>query len=68
MSATVGLAASYTAVAVIEGASPVELQQAADAWFDAHLANEVLSIELTPDGGRLLLLVVYRRERRVRRQ
>lgn len=68
MSPAPGLAASYTGVAVLEGASPAELQQAADAWFDAHLANEVISVELAPDAGRLLLLVVYRRDRRVRRQ
>ncbi len=72
MSAPIGTSASelYAAVLVAEGAAALE--RAADEWLDAHIANEVVSMQLAPvtasgSGDRLHLLIVYKGGRRVRR-
>lgn len=66
--APVGLAASYVGVHVVTAADAGALEAAADAWLDAHIDHEVLAMDLVaaPDGSHRLL-IVYRRERRVRR-
>ena len=72
MSATIGASASemYTAVLVADGAAA--LDHAADEWLDAHIANEVVSMQLVPasatgGGERLYLFIIYKGGRRVRR-
>lgn len=70
MAGPLNVAGAYLGVAVLEGATPTALEQAADAWLNRHIAVEVVSIELQAAGAGpgmpLYLLIVYRRERRVR--
>ena len=63
----IGTSASYLYTATISGVDAASLDQATDEWLSAHIANEVVSMQLAPDGGRLYLLIVYKGERRVRR-
>jgi hypothetical protein len=66
--AQVGLAASYVGVHVVTAADAAELAAEADMWLDAHIDHEVLAMDLVAaPGGEHRLLIVYRRQRRVRR-
>jgi hypothetical protein len=65
--AAVNLAASYVGVKLLTADDIEGLEAAADAWLDGHIADEVIAIEAGPGGERPSLLIVYRRERRVRR-
>ncbi len=59
--------ASYLYTAVVSADDAASLDEATDAWLNDHIANEVVSMQLSPAGDRLHLLIVYRGERRVRR-
>ena len=67
MSASIETSASYLYTAVLSADDAVSLNEATDEWLNDHIANEVVSMQLAPDGGRLHLLIVYKGERRVRR-
>ena len=69
----IGTSASYLYTAVLEANDAAALEQATDEWLNAHIANEVVSMQFatgdTPGpSGRLYLLIVYKGERRVRRE
>ena len=67
MSASIETSASYLYTAVLSADAAVSLNEATDEWLNDHIANEVVSMQLAPDGERLHLLIVYKGERRVRR-
>lgn len=67
VSVSVGTAAAYLGVAVLQGESAETLQAAIDAWLDAHIAAQVIAIELTASDRGPIALIVHERERRVRR-
>ncbi len=72
MTAPISTSASNLYTAVLEADDGASLERATDDWLDAHIANEVVSMQLATGGtpgpaGRLYLLVVYKGERRVRR-
>ncbi len=67
MSASIETSASYLYTAVLSADDAVSLNEATDEWLNDHIANEVVSMQLAPDGERLHLLIVYKGERRVRR-
>ena len=66
--AAVNLSASYVGVKVLEGATAADVESAADAWLDANIATEVVAVEPMPVATGFALLVIFRRERRIRRQ
>lgn len=67
MSAPTGTSASYLYTAVLSAADAASLDRATDEWLNEHIASEVVSMQLAPDGDRLYLFIVYKGERRVRR-
>jgi hypothetical protein len=66
--AVVNLSASYVGLKVLEGATAADVEAAADAWLDANIATEVVAIEPMTVATGFALLVIFRRERRVRHQ
>ena len=67
MNDAIGTSASYLYTATLFADDAASLDQATDQWLNDHIANEVVSMQLAPDGDRLHLLIVYKGERRVRR-
>ena len=63
----VGASASHLYTAVLSAHDAASLEQAADQWLNAHIANEVVSMQFAPDARGLHLFIVYKGERRVRR-
>jgi len=67
MAATVNLLAGEIGVALLQAGTPESLEAVADKWLDTHLETEVLSMDLQVgerSGGSILLLIVYRKNRR----
>lgn len=63
----INTSASYLYTAVLSADDAASLDEATDAWLNDHIANEVVSMQLAPDGDCLYLLIIYKGERRVRR-
>ncbi len=71
MTTPIEATASYLYTTVLEADDSASLDRATNEWLDAHIANEVVSMQLATGGtpgpaGRLYLLIVYKGERRVR--
>ena len=66
------MSASYLRTAVVSATSQQALQDALDEWLDAHIADEVVSMQFAAAGDGILrelnVLIVYKGERRVRRR
>ncbi|MFN0148116.1 MAG: hypothetical protein ACKVT1_16545 [Dehalococcoidia bacterium] len=70
MAANIHLPASELGVTVLQAGTPESLEAVTDNWLDAHLGTEVISMDLqvsTGVGGAMHLMIIYRRDRRVRR-
>jgi hypothetical protein len=70
MAATINLPAGDIGVTLLQAGTPESLEAVADKWLDTHLDTEVLSMDLQigeRTGGSILLLIVYRKNRRERR-
>lgn len=67
----IGTSASYLRTAILTASNEAELDRVTDEWLDAHVAAEVVSMDLavaaSSYGDTLYLLIVYKGERRVRR-
>ena len=69
MAANINLPASEIGFTVLQAGTPESLEAVTDTWLDSHLGTEVISMELsvsTGVGGAMHLMVLYRRDRRVR--
>ena len=66
------MSASYLRTAVVSATKQDDLQRALDEWLDAHIADEVVSMQFAAAGDGILrelnVLIVYKGERRVRRR
>ena len=63
----INTSASYLRTAILSASTPADLDQKTDEWLNDHIAHEVVSMQLAPNGDQLHLLIVYKDERRVRR-
>ncbi len=63
----IGASASHLYTAILSADGAAALDVAADQWLNDHIANEIVSMQFAPDGGKFHLLIVYKGERRVRR-
>lgn len=66
------MSASHLQTVIISATRQQALQDALDEWLDAHIADEVVSMQFAAAGDGVLrelnVLIVYKGERRVRRR
>ncbi len=57
-------------VTVLQAGTPESIEAVVDKWLDSHIDTEVVSMELEIGSGMnapLYLMIVYKRDRRARR-
>ena len=68
------MSASHLQTVILSATKQDDLQRALDEWLDAHIADEVVSMQFAASGEgdgilrELNVLIVYKGERRVRRR
>ena len=68
--AALGTQGGQIGVTVLQAGTPESIEAVVDKWLDGHIDTEVVSMELQVGMGLnapLYLMIVYKRDRRVRR-